>query len=191
VIPAAADSVVDTASIWDALAHDLRGYLRRRVGDAADDLLQEVFVRVQAHRGQLRDDERVGAWVFQIARRVVVDHHRATRRLDPLDEASREAPAADDDQEDSPEHVLGLWLSHMIRTLPPIYREALELTELRGMSQREAAVALGLPYSSLKARVQRGRARLEKLLRRCCEVELDRSGRVVDYRSRGAGSCCP
>jgi RNA polymerase sigma-70 factor (ECF subfamily) len=182
VTPAAADSAaVDTAAIWDALAADLRAWLRRRVGaEAAEDLLQEVFVRVHAHRGELRDEDRVGAWVFRIARSVLVDHLRKQRAADPLEDVAEAADPGDDRDHDSPERALGGWLSRMIATLPPIYREALELTELHG-----------LPYSSLKARVQRGRARLEKSLRRCCEIELDRTGRVIDYRSRGAGSCCP
>jgi RNA polymerase sigma-70 factor (ECF subfamily) len=84
----------------------------------------------------------------------------------------------------------------MIDTLPPPDREALTLTELEGLSQREAAERLGMSYSGLKSRVQRGRAKLRAVLDRCCEVELDPRGAVITFRPRGngcetpSGDCC-
>ena len=92
---------------------------------------------------------------------------------------------------------LGLWLAATIQTLPEPYREALTLVELEGLTQREAAERLGISHSGLKSRVQRGRALLRRALVRCCDVELDRAGRLIDYRERapkcgdGGGSCCP
>ena len=70
-----------TESIWAHLGADLRRFLRRRVPDdhAADDLLQETFVRVHRHLPALADAERVVAWVYQIARNVVRDHFRTDR----------------------------------------------------------------------------------------------------------------
>jgi RNA polymerase sigma-70 factor (ECF subfamily) len=75
----------------------------------------------------------------------------------------------------------------LIERLSPLYRQALELTEFDGISQVDAAAALGLSVSGMKARVQRGRAQLRELLLECCEVQLDRRRQVTDVRSRGAG----
>lgn len=193
-------STPDTAAIYDALAEDLRGFVLRRVVDArqAEDLLQEVFLRVHRHRHELRHETRVAAWVYRIARNVVADHHRRHR---PTVALSAE-PAVDCDDGTEAEaraaaRVLGRWLAATIETLPEPYREALRMTELQGLSQAEAARRLGISYSGLKSRVQRGRAKLRTLLQRCCDIELDAGGAVTSFRPRPttcakspAGECC-
>ena len=73
----------------------------------------------------------------------------------------------------------------MIRTLPARYAEALLLTDIDGLTQAAAAERLGLSLSGMKSRVQRGRRLLKQTLLRCCAVELDRRGGVVDSYPRG------
>jgi RNA polymerase sigma-70 factor (ECF subfamily) len=76
-------------------------------------------------------------------------------------------------------------IAPMVRGLPGHYRQAIELTELEGMTQAAAAERLGLSVPGAKSRVQRGRARLRAMLVRCCEIETDRRGRVVTFEARG------
>ena len=66
------------------------------------------------------------------------------------------------------------------------------LTELEGVTQKDAAAKLGLSISGMKSRVQRGRGKLKDVVLDCCEVELDRRGGLVDYRRRNGdvlGGC--
>jgi len=79
-------------------------------------------------------------------------------------------------------------VSALLNALPPEAREALVLTEYRGLSQRELAEQLGLSFSGAKSRVQRARGKLRELLLACCQVQLDRQGGIVAYQPRGA--CC-
>ena len=67
-----------TDATWTRLNADLRRFIRRRVADdhLADDLLQETFVRVHRNIGSLQEADRLAAWVYQIARNVIHDHHR-------------------------------------------------------------------------------------------------------------------
>jgi RNA polymerase sigma-70 factor (ECF subfamily) len=81
-------------------------------------------------------------------------------------------------------------LRPLLTRLPAKYREALELTELEGVSQVVAAERLGLTTSGMKAQVQRPRTQLRELLVEYCEVELDRRGGVSAYEAR-AGGCGP
>lgn len=69
-----------------------------------------------------------------------------------------------------------------IKRLPEKYREALELTEFQGLSQKELSEKLGISYSGAKSRVQRGRGKLKQLLEGCCHIEADRYGNIVDFR---------
>jgi ATP-dependent DNA helicase RecG len=75
-----------TDAIWAHLSADLRRFIRRRVSDehAADDLLQETFVRVHRNLSAVQETDRLAAWVYRIARNVIHDHHRATTNLAPL-----------------------------------------------------------------------------------------------------------
>lgn len=184
-----------TSEIWDALAEDLRRFIGRRISDptVAEDLLHDVFLRVHRHRVELREEDRVAGWVFRIARNAVTDHLRQRGRVVSLDEEPLDAAADDDDDDDARAAalVLGRWLTTMIETLEPPYREALTLTDLQGLSQREAARRLGLSYSGMKSRVQRGRAKLRAVLNRCCEVELDATGSVIAFAPRTNGCATP
>ena len=65
---------------------------------------------------------------------------------------------------------------------------AIELSELGGLTQKEAAERVGLSVPGMKARVQRGRRKLREALLDCCRVEVDRRGGVVDYEFKGGDS---
>lgn len=71
--------------------------------------------------------------------------------------------------------------------LPEKYRKAVEATDLKGASQKAHAEELGLPTSTVKSRVQRGRKMLGNLFHECCSYELDARGNIMDYT---AGSDC-
>jgi RNA polymerase sigma-70 factor, ECF subfamily len=85
-------------------------------------------------------------------------------------------------EEPDARHELAQCLRPFIDSLPDHYREAVELSELRGLSQRETADRLGLSLSGAKSRVQRARQRLEELVLACCQVEFDSRGEIMDYR---------
>lgn len=174
-----------TRALWQRFHTDLLQFILRRVGDGAlaDDLLQEVFLRVHERLPSLKDDTRVGAWVYRIARNVIADHFRRVRPSEPPDELTAEIP--NDDNENL---VVGSWLRNMIDDLPPDYREALTLAEVDNLTQREVAERLGLSLSGAKSRVQRGREQLRRMLARCCHVELDTRGNAIDYTPKPG--CC-
>lgn len=68
--------------------------------------------------------------------------------------------------------------------LPDKYREALQLTEIQGYSQKQMSELLDLSFSGAKSRVQRGRVKLREMLEACCRFELDRYGNILEYESR-------
>lgn len=74
---------------WRELDAKLRQFVKRRVRSEADvdDVVQEVFLRMQRALPELRDDERFGPWVYRVARSAIGDHHRslARRRIDERD----------------------------------------------------------------------------------------------------------
>jgi RNA polymerase sigma-70 factor, ECF subfamily len=178
--PAAQGAFVD-------LTTRLRPFVARRVrGDEVDDVLQEVFLRM--HRGlpTLRDDQRFGPWVYQIARSAIVDHQRAASRHPSATlSATEELPEVQDaDAGGRAERALAVHIAPFVAMLPSPYREALTLTELQGLTQKQAAEMLGVSLSGMKSRVQRGRVRLRELLEACCKIALDVRGGVMACEPR-------
>lgn len=179
-----------TDAIWSHLSSDLRRFIRRRVSDdhVADDLLQETFMRVHRNIGTLQDADRLAAWVYQIARNVVHDHHRkALKSTVSLAEAGN---VISEDPMSQPGFRSITWLDEMIRSLPDGYRQAVRLAEIEQKSRQEVADQLGLSLSAAKSRVQRGRAMLKEILLRCCSFELDVRGRVIGCDPRSNQQVC-
>lgn len=171
---------------WHELRGDVRRFVAARVAPSdVDDVVQETLVRVHHGIGSLRDHERLGAWIHRVARHAIVDHHRRARHLDPLPDELAAVPEPIDDPAIG---MLVRCVTPFVAMLPPVYRQAITLVELEGRSQVEAAAQLGVPLSTMKARVQRGRARLRELVDTCCAVALDARGGVLDVTPRG-GRC--
>jgi RNA polymerase sigma-70 factor (ECF subfamily) len=197
-----ATQVDATQDIWSEFGHRLRGFIVRRVAsDAdADDILQEVFLRIHRHAGTVERRERLTSWLFQVTRNAIIDYYRATERrelpagaLSDLEGVGADATGSGEasDAEPAAHRELATCLRPMIERLPPLYREAVTLIDLEGLPQKEAAARAGLSLSGMKSRVQRGRQALGELMQECCQVELDASGRVADYQPRGGGCASP
>jgi RNA polymerase sigma-70 factor (ECF subfamily) len=180
-----------TDAIWTHLSSDLRRFIRRRVPDdhVADDLLQETFMRVHRNVGTLQETDRLAAWVYQIARNVINDHHRkATNSTVALADVD---PADDWDDHLSQLRCRGAgWLDEMIRSLPDGYRDAVQFSEIVGLSQQEVADRMGLSLSGAKSRIQRGRAMLKDMLEQCCHFEFDGRGNMMDYDPKPDRKVC-
>jgi RNA polymerase sigma-70 factor, ECF subfamily len=178
-------------------AVELRSMLHRFVAGRVpaqdvDDLLQDVFVRMQRGLDGVRDGERLNAWVYQIARNAIADHFRkpvARRELPTADLAALPLAAEADDADEVPGDLTGA-VMRFLHQLPDADREAIELTDLQGLTQAEAARRLGLSIPGMKSRVQRARAKLRELLDDCCRIELDVRGRIVGCEPREQPDCC-
>jgi RNA polymerase sigma-70 factor (ECF subfamily) len=186
----------------DAIRRELHqqvlGYVARRVGsrEDAEDIAQEVMLRIHRHSAQLPHVERMTAWVYRIAANKVTDHYRRAARREVPSGHAVDVPEPERDTawptwlEPDTDHVrqdLAACLPPLVERLSPSYRRALELTDLEGISQTDAAPRLGLSVSGMKARVQRARGQLRDRLLECCHIELDRRRSVTEIRSRGDG----
>jgi RNA polymerase sigma-70 factor (ECF subfamily) len=173
---------------WTDLRTQLRPFVGRRVHAPADidDVLQDIFLRMQKGIVALRDDERFAPWVLGVARSAIVDHHRRAQRHGPSEQSSEEEADTswDDSADNCVEQELATHVAPFVAALPSPYREALVLTELEGLTQKAAAGMLGVSLSTMKSRVQRGRVRLRELFEQCCEIALDARGHVTACEPR-------
>jgi RNA polymerase sigma-70 factor (ECF subfamily) len=140
----------DPNCVRPAKAHALmvHGILLARVPrDAADDLVQDVFVLALERLGTLREPAAFGGWLAMIARHRAVDHLRRTRRTEELPDDFAGATSS--------EHE-ALTVLRVVRQLPEAYRETLVLRLVEGMSGPEIAARTGLTEGSVRVNLHRG-----------------------------------
>jgi RNA polymerase sigma-70 factor (ECF subfamily) len=182
--------VASIASAHQELEDKLRPFVARRVPPAdVDDVLQEVYLRVQRGLPALKDEDRLIPWLYQVARSAVLESARQRARH-PLAREERDEPAlAEDESSVATETGLAGFAAAAITRLPSPYREALTLTELQGVTQTAAAKLLALSPSGMKSRVQRGREKLRELLESSCDIALDVRGGVIACEPRDKAAC--
>ncbi|MFD1957575.1 RNA polymerase sigma factor SigZ [Paenibacillus thailandensis] len=167
--------------LWDQYHDHVRNFVREqtRFHPDAEDIVQNVFIKAHRHIDDVRDTGKIRAWLFQIARNGIVDHFRKAKLTEELQD---QLPAEDSYEEPDLAQEAVIGLKNVLRRLPDKYREALELSELKGMSQKELSEHLGISYSGAKSRVQRGRELLKEMMTSCCTIESDLYGNIMDYR---------
>jgi RNA polymerase sigma-70 factor, ECF subfamily len=168
--------------IYNEYHRGLLGFIRRRVDDPslAEDLLQDVFVKAHSRLDTLANRSRIQAWIYQIARNTIIDHHRTRKIVDPLPEdmAQPSMRSREEYQE------LSRCVLPMMSLLPEEYRQALILSDLEGLPLKEVAERLNLSLPGAKSRVQRGRERLKRIFLDCCRFEFDVRGKPIDWTPR-------
>jgi RNA polymerase sigma-70 factor (ECF subfamily) len=180
--------MTSSEQIWRDYHNGLLSFIRRRVGDGhtAEDLLQDVFVKIHSRLDTLSNEERIRSWVYRIAQNTIVDHYRVSKPYEPL----LDDIAVEPDESDEIWRELEDCLRPMIGHLPEKYREALLLAELDGLPLKDVAERLGLSLPGAKSRVQRGRAKFKELMLACCQFEFDSRGKPISYTSNCGDKPC-
>lgn len=174
--------------IWLKLENKLRGFILSKVHDefVAADLLQELFIKIHTNIDKVNDRTKIQPWIYQICRNLIIDHFRNHQK-----ELKSKLPDFEEEQEEATEDFMSETLEDMIKMmsdLPSEYCEALCLTELEGLSQKDYADKIGISYSGAKSRVQRARKMLKDMLMNCCHYEFDKYGTVIGIYP--ANCCC-
>ena len=177
----------ETERLWREFADQLGGFLRGRVGDAAvaDDIRQDVFLKLQQRIRAGDSIENIRAWLYRTARNAIIDHYRTRKTTVVIEEAA----LIDDQAGDSELAPLMASFRRMIHVLPDGYREAVLLADIEQLPHKEVAKRLGLSLPAVKSRILRGRRMLRESLDMCCKFERDRRGSVIDCTPRAKGKC--
>ena len=175
---------VDTETIWRGFSDRLRQLIDSKVArpEDAQDILQDVFYKIHSNIAQLKHQDRVDSWVFQITRNAVSDFYRKRAAEQRSMEQVAAPVGAIPEVDTSPKLKC---LQPVIAQLPEKYREAIRLTEFEGLSQKELAERLGISLSGAKSRVQRAREKIKDILLACCHFDLDRRGNIMDFYPHG------
>lgn len=160
---------MNTEHIWKNFHDQLLAFILSKVRkpELAHDLLQEVFIKIHLKLPSLKSTDALSAWVYAITKNVIIDYHRKTK-TERNRENDIETFFYGSTEDELPDEYCEECLQPFIEELPKKFKEAILATELGSLTQKEYADEIGLSYSGLKSRVQRGRKQLNELFSNCC-----------------------
>lgn len=160
---------------WREHEQELRGFLVTRMGDqeAAEELVQEVFLRAMNEGAGFCRLDNPRAWLFRVARNAATDRQRRTRPVEPVSE-----DIARSEPETPPVDELRACIARNLPMLREQDRVLLEACDLQGQPHQRYAAAHGLSVAAVKTRLFRARQRLRHQLIERCRVQFDEQGGV-------------
>ncbi|MFZ2198290.1 MAG: sigma-70 family RNA polymerase sigma factor [Thermodesulfovibrionales bacterium] len=182
------DNKLEFQPIYDAFQPKIHRYLARLAGaDEADDLTQEVFMKVGQGLKDFRGESKLSTWIYRIATNASLDHLRS-RSIRQI-----EVSAMDSETEEEVRYIplqrkkssidqqlirkeMNACIRNVIKELPEDYRAIIVLSELEDLGNREIAEILQVSLDTVKIRLHRARARLKKELENLCCFYRDERG---------------
>lgn len=170
---------------WENTQKQLKSFVVKRVKDKslAEDIVQDVFIKVHSNLAQLKDTGKITGWIFQIARNAISDHFRTQSKTVSLHDLDWESDTRELNE------CVAECLQQMLTTLPHKYREALRMSEMENLSQLEVASRLDISYSGAKSRVQRARQMLKEKMDAHYLIKMDTYGNVTVCENRKPCGC--
>ncbi len=180
-------NIMDTINVWNNINERLTNFVFGKVknNDLTKDIVQDVFLKVFTKSDTLRNDDKMIAWIYQIARNEVVNHFRKAK----VNTLEKEVGVSEISDMTLTSEV-SQCLHPLINSLPEKYKEALILADIEKIPQKEIAKRLNISYSGAKSRVQRGREMLKSLMEECCTITTDVYGDILDYKRKDCAQDC-
>lgn len=188
------DNKLEFQPIYNAFQPKIRRYLARMTGaNEADDLTQEVFLKVSRGLGNFRGESKLSSWIYRIATNTALDYLRRPSQI------TTEVSSIDTEREEEPVRLLGevsfidqqlirkemnACIRNVIKELPEDYRTVIVLGELEELKNHEIAEILQVSVDTVKIRLHRARKKLKNELENlCCFYRDERNVLSCDLKS--------
>jgi RNA polymerase sigma-70 factor (ECF subfamily) len=164
-----------TQQVWTKYADDVKHFILSRVKDPfiADDLLQDVFIKIHTKLHTLKDITKLKSWIFSIAKNSILDYYKATNQTFEVANFETET------QIEKHEHTEKDCLRGILQSLPKKYRDPLFLADIKGLKQQEVANILNQSLPTTKSQIQRARKLIAKGFMDCCGFVLNDEGKLI------------
>ncbi len=169
---------MDLLELYDQYYARVRKFIVTLVKDewAADDLIQETFVRVRNNQDTLRDSSKISSWIFRISYNLCQDHFRKLKKL-PVNENTTNVQENDFKetlvQKEMEQSQMGKCVQDQVDLLPESLKSVIVLFDTMDLSHQEIADILGITVENVKIRLHRARKKLKSLLEKECHFERD------------------
>ena len=153
---------------------DLLRFLTRRLGNEVEaaDVLQDFYVKVLTRIGDVRETDKLRAWMRRVLETTLIDYYRAQgkKRQSETDYHYLETVGVIGGGEDDLDSIVCICLYKLLPTLKPEYADLIWRTELIGESRESIAAALNISESNFRVRLHRARQALRRRLEETCRT---------------------
>lgn len=173
----------DFTTIYQEFAKPIERYLLRFLEPReAEEVTQEVFLKVNSSLADFRHEAKLSTWIYKIATNMALDRlKKASYRFEAkqisLQEPERSAPMEEQHANSVESTAIHKEMNQCIRgvidKLPENYRMVIVLSELGGFSNQEISEVLGLSVGVVKTHLYRGKKRLKEELIKACDFSWD------------------
>jgi RNA polymerase sigma-70 factor, ECF subfamily len=177
-------NTLEFQAVYDDFHPKILRYLTNIIGEnEAEDLTQDVFVKVSRTLETFRGESKFSTWLYRIATNTAIDKMRTSSFRQDIDINEL------DDSDDTGDRLL--WIGEeklsveqslmqkemyqcfieYVKKLPVNYRTIMVLSELEGFTNNEIAEVLGISLDTVKIRLHRGKTKLIQELKNNCKAE--------------------
>ena len=164
-----------TKQVWTSYSEDLKRFIISKVKDiiAADDILQDTFIKIHTKLHTLKDITKLKAWCFTVARNSILDYWNSTNQTFEIANFQSETEITEN------LHTEKDCLRGILKNLPKKYRDPLFLSDIKGLKQQEVANQLKQNLPTTKSQIQRARKLIAQGFMDCCGFVLNKEGNLV------------
>ncbi|MDE3125309.1 MAG: RNA polymerase sigma factor SigZ [Bacteroidota bacterium] len=177
----------DVPALWQEHKNALYHFILKRVKDSyiAEDILQEVLLKIYQFCLTKSGVNNLKSWLFQIAQNTITDYYRKQKNttdtnIPEIWEEETENTAFEEAQQ---------YILPMLNFLPEAYATPLRMYDIEQKKQADIAQELNLSLSATKSRIQRARQLLKAEFITCCRFETDKQGNIIAFQIKA--SCAP
>lgn len=177
---------MELAAVYTQYHQVLFSFIKSKVNNYqdAEDILQNVFIKVSTGMGDLNRKEKLQSWMYTIARNSIIDYYRTNTGNKNLVADEDITNSFTDEEYVDTTKGLDCCLIDFVNQLPEEYRDIMIDVEMRGVKQKDLAEKYNLAYPSIRSRIQRGREKLKQILLVCCHIQWDNRGNILDVQSK-------
>jgi len=174
--------------IWDHHKNDIENFIRSKVNNVhdAEDILQDVFIKVYRNLNKLRKVTSINAWLFTISNNSIIDYYKKKKphlvmphELYDIEEASIE--------DNNYNNEFTNCIKETTFDIPDKYMKVYKMFEEEGLKHKDIMKKLNISLSTSKIRLMRAREKMAESINKCCELESDGYGNVINLTLKEEG----
>ena len=178
--------------IWQQFNRKILNFIKSRVDNTqeAEDILQDVFLKIHINIEGLKSGEKIPAWIYRITRNTITDYYREKGRKSFIKFDELIYPPEDESKSPGNNDIAAC-LDSFMKILPEKYKATLELDGVRGMKQKHIAENLNISLSAVKSRIKRGRQMIKQHFIDCCKFVQGPNGKLAggDWPDENCSTC--
>lgn len=164
---------IDTIGIWNKFNSEIYFFILKKTKDTdiTSEILQNSFLKIHQNLENVKNPEKIKAWVFQIVRNEITNYYNFRLKTSHSQKLQIETS--------SEKYGDLCCFDRFISNLPEAYQEVIQWVYIKGKTQVEVAEIMDISLANVKARVRRAKLILIQNFNKCCRFSINDEGKLV------------